>query len=470
MADSGTPERGVPPTYNVPPERWRQVESDFNLSRHLIPFLQDTPFYAELSRHIAKRFTCDVPTAGVVYDPRNDDVVLYCNPDFFQGCTYTLPDGSKQALPALSNSEIRGTLKHEFSHVVFGHLYARIMAPAGYWAQATDLAINSLIVSAAKAAVNQDDADVRPLPRGTLVPGERLWIDPAAYARMKPTDKEAFDRKADFIEKLPLLKASEWYFNALYEEFGPPPEGEGPGPGAFDDHGGWGNIPDDMREYVEGKVKSIVEKAVKFADSHADGWGDIPAELREEIRRSVSKLIDWRSVQRQFIGSLARGKRSTSIKQINRRYPYIHPGVKRGYEAKLAVAIDQSGSVHDEMLELFFGELSNLTKKVSIDIIHFDCECNESDVFPWRKGTSLPTRRTRTGGTDFNAPTNFVNDPKNRGRWDGLLIMTDGQAAQPGPSRTKRGWVLGKGCKLDFPSTEIQIFPSKDRQMTGAWR
>jgi predicted metal-dependent peptidase len=158
------------------------------------------------------------------------------------------------------------------------------------------------------------------------------------------------------------------------------------------------------------------------------------------------------------------------MKRINRRYPYIHPGKKRGYTAKLLVAIDQSGSVSNEMLSLFFGELAALTKRVSITILPFDYTVADKDMVEWKKGSNPDIKRVRTGGTDFEAPTRFANDPKNRGRWDGMLILTDGECAKPGPSRVKRGWVLGQGCKLSFPTDEITISIDPNPHKSGAWR
>jgi predicted metal-dependent peptidase len=225
-----------------------------------------------------------------------------------------------------------------------------------------------------------------------------------------------------------------------------------------------------MQEYVQGKVRALSEKAVHHADARANGWGNIPVELRDEIRRSVSNVINWRNVLRQFVGMLSRGHRSSSIKRINKRYPYIHPGTKRSHAAKLLVAIDESGSVDDSMLEMFFAELEQLTKRVDVTLLHFDCSCDEADVYEWKKGTRPKLQRMRAGGTNFDAPTNLVNDPKNRGRWDGWLCMTDGCAPAPGPSRLKRGWILGQGCKLAFPSKEIQISMNKERVNHGAWR
>ena len=436
------------------------TETDFNLDRHLIAFLQDSPFFAELSRHIQKTPTRDIPTAGVAFNDKTDELCLYWNPDFFA---------------SLKDAHINGVLRHEYYHLVFGHLYGRRKKPANLWNIATDLAINSIIVSSAKTSGKGDSA----LPEFCLLPGVR---PKHPEGRDYTKDEKHASALADVIEKLPSMMASEWYFEKIKHEAdqqqaaGDPTLSEAVGDGieitigSMDSHDGWDKVPEEMREYVEGKVKSILEKAVKHADSQANGWGNMPAELVESIRKSVANVINWRNVLRQFVGSIARGGRSTSIKRINKRYPYIHPGVKRGYEAKLLVAIDQSGSVSNEMLVEFFAELGSLTKKVAIDVLPFDTEALEKDLYTWRRGTDVPAKRVRGGGTDFNAPTKFANDPKNRGRWDGVLVLTDGEAPSPVPSRMKRGWVLGKGRKLIFPTEELQVHMTDVNQAVGAWR
>ena len=431
-------------------------ETDFNLDPHLIGLLQDSPFFAELSRHIQKCPTRSLPTAAVAYDPKLDEIVLYWNDEFFR---------------SLSDWEIRGVLTHEFYHLIFSHLSARRKKPHKLWNVATDLAINSIIIESAKSGSSKRLNGERPLPEFALVPG----VFPKHPEGRDYTDEEKTSMKlAAIIQKLPVMQASEWYFNKINEENEQDKANGGGGLegelGSMDDHDGWDALPDEVREYVEGKIKSMVEKAVKHADSKANGWGNIPMSIADEIRRSVSNIINWRNVLRQFVGSLVRGGRSTSIKRINKRYPYIHPGTKRSYEAKLLIAIDQSGSVSNEMLAEFFAELGSLTKKVTIDVLPFDCDANVKDVYTWRKGAKVPAKRIRAGGTDFSAPTRVANDPKNRGRWDGMLIMTDGEAPAPETSRMKRGWVIGKGRKLLFGTNELVISMDNTAQVEGAWR
>lgn len=483
----------------------------FNIDRHLLKFIQVSPFFSEISRHIFKRRTTTVPTAGIGWDPVYEQLTLFYNPNW---------------LAKFAEEEVLGVIQHEYYHFVFGHITARRRTPHKMWNIATDLAINSLIEKDIESGTQ------RRLPSCVLMPGKWPVVD---GKELTPEQKAALPVSA-LIAEFPELQSSEWYFEKLHElakeliknmelcdcschrghdnagnagsgdgeggdaeqndegtgnEDDKKDEGHGHGDsdgqmcpdckskgcgelndefGMFDDHGLWDSLSDEQRSYVEGKIKTTIEKAVRHADSMSRGWGNIPAEIREGIRQYVSNVINWRAVLRQFVGHIVRGNKTSSIKRINRRYPYIHPGRRHGWVAKLLIAMDQSGSVYNEMLVEFFGELASLSKRVSISVVPFDCTCNAEDVFEWKKGAKVEPTRTRDGGTNFDAPTNMFNDPANRGRWDGLLIMTDGQAPQPGPTRSKRGWVLGKGCDLVFPSDELKIRLDNCRKTEGAWR
>lgn len=422
-------------------------ETSFRLSSHLIDLMQDSPFFCALSRMIRKVPTQDkrLPTAAITFDVKRDEVIMFWNPDFFS---------------TLTKQEIRGVLVHEFYHFVFGHLSTRRKQPHKLWNISTDLAINSIILSTNRS-------DTINLPDIVLLPGrEPTMKDCESYSKEQ---REAITKIHKKIASLPLSKSSEWYHKELKEEYEECAEAMGNYEMTLDAHE-WDNIPEDMKEYIEGRVRSIVEQAANFADSHSGGWGDIPSEIREGIRRMISSNINWRFVLRQFLGSTIRGGRNVSIKRINKRYPYVHPGITKGYTSKILVAIDESGSVDDKMLTEFFSELSSLARRTTFDIIHFDCACSENDIYTWKKGSQPALLRKKTGGTDFDAPSDVFNDPKNKGRWDGLLIMTDGAAPKPKPVRGKRAWVLGKGQQLVFQSDELQInIDDSTTQVKGSW-
>ena len=452
---------------------YESVETDFNLDKHLVNLLRHVPFYAEISRNIHK-IPCEaIKTAGVLYNKELDELQLMWSPTFFK---------------TLQPQEIMGVIVHEFYHIINEHIFTRMPDKKWHivWNYATDLAVNSIIKTT-------NDKNIQ-LPKSALIPGTTIAGDPALV---------------ELIRKFPPLQASEWYFERLKKEVeelnatGEEGDGEGnstsgdgksekssskngcgsnDGDGTgegkdqsgdknskskgllgkqLDNHSGWQDGNDGGDDRTKAKVKSIVEKAVQHADQQTNGWGNIPASVRDEIRQRVSRTIDWRKALKQFVGSLATGGRSSTIKKLNRKQPYDHPGVKRNRTAKLIVAVDQSGSVDNDLLSYFIAEILSLTRKVEIDYVPFDCELDKKQIITLRKGAKVKLKRVKTGGTDFNAPTELFNDPKNRGRWDALLIVTDGGAPKPKACRKRRAWVLMEGDKLAFDSNETKIFIKK---------
>jgi predicted metal-dependent peptidase len=73
---------------------------------------------------------------------------------------------------------------------------------------------------------------------------------------------------------------------------------------------------------------------------------------------------------------------------------------------------------------------------------------DEKSETVWKKGRTPKAHRTRCGGTDFTCVTKHAN--KNRGRFDGYIIVSDGEAEKPPPSKLKRCWLIVPGRKLIF--------------------
>lgn len=477
--------------------------------QHLLPFLEKNPFFAELSRRIRKSPSADVPTAGVAYDKERDDLVMVWNPRFINGL-------SKAEMAGLLTHEFYHiVLQHITERRRTPHRMWNIAADLAINSiiVTEQKTVGASVLALPKGGLIPGQWPVKPDGRA-LTDEEKKGAKLAAFIATLPLMETA----EWYMEKLQKF-ADEQHKNCPKhgdkskqkakpdngddpskgdgkdEGDGAPKEqksqqgqdgeqqadgagdqdgGNGPGPhdpnadqectcgddfaDGFDSHEGWDSgLSDDEREYIRNRVKDMVGKAVKHANSRPDGWGTMPASMREAIIASTISVVDWRAVLRQFVGSVCRASKTSTMKRINRKYPYIHAGSKKNYLPKLLVAIDMSGSVGDDALALFFGELNTLTRQVSITVAPFDTEINDAEVFEWRKGSKVNAMRTRCGGTDFNAPTRFANDPKRRGLWDGLLILTDGCAPQPEVSRTKRGWVLAPGCKMEFPTQETVI-------------
>mgnify|MGYP003647250867 CR=1 FL=1 len=387
---------------------------DFDLNIHVARLLMNEPFFAALSRRVDKRPTQAIPTAAVLINPYTAQFEMLYNPSFFA---------------KLSDAERRDIIKHELYHIIFEHLTGR--RPDGenarLWNFATDLAINSHLPN---------------LPPGALRPGVGEFQD------------------------MPAGQTAEWYLDKLKKKMknkperadgdgegqpgdgeGQPGEGEGqPGEGKsddmlgdsgqFDSHEHWGKADATTREIAKERLKEALRKAAEDA-SRSNSWGSVPSSIRTEIMKRLSGLIDWKKVLRYFVKTSQKANKATTIKRINRRYPYIHPGRKTQRQAKIAISIDQSGSVSDDMLASFFAELNKLSDLAEFTVIPFDCTVAENKVFIWKKGEKRKWERVRYGGTDFNPPTDYVND---RG-FDGHIVLTDLCAPKPKSSKCQRMWM-----------------------------
>jgi hypothetical protein len=52
--------------------------------------------------------------------------------------------------------------------------------------------------------------------------------------------------------------------------------------------------------------------------------------------------------------------------------------------------------------------------------------------------------------------------------FDGIIICTDGEAEDPGPSPIRRAWVLVPGTKLLFPPSSGDIVVQMDKEQKKA--
>jgi hypothetical protein len=75
-------------------------------------------------------------------------------------------------------------------------------------------------------------------------------------------------------------------------------------------------------------------------------------------------------------------------------------------------------------------------------------------VFIWKKGSRHKAKRFLNGGTDFNAPTKWVNENS----FDGHIVLTDMCAPAPIASRCQRMWMTdGVNAKNPYFVTNERV-------------
>ena len=413
------------------------------------------PFFAALSRRIDKKASTAIPTAGVRVNPDTGHFEMIYNPTFFEG---------------LTDAHRAGVLKHEFYHLIFEHVTGRLpeSGMSKRWNFATDLAINSHLRNE--------------LPEGALIPGEGHFADMPAgksaewyFANLPTPDdgegegeggggepgeegesdgtegsggggegqeeqEEENSGEGEGSGEGESDEEGEGSGSGSGEGEGEPQEGEGSGAGQgqpqeFDDHSGWGED-GTANEIAKQRLKETLKDAAQEA-SKAGSWGTVGADTRQEIMDRLTAKIDWKKVLRYFIKTSQRANKSSTVKRINRRYAYIHPGRKVNRQAKIAISIDQSGSVDNGMLAAFFTELNKLASLAEFTVIPFDTDVSVDNVFVWKKGETRKWERVACGGTCFEAPTDYVNERE----FDGHIVLTDLCAPKPKASRCQRMWM-----------------------------
>ena len=307
---------------------------------------------------------------------------------------------------------------------------------------AMDLAINGLPEMKGKLPCESDPGP--PMPNGEPMKG-------------------CLPGEGPFAE-LPAGKTYEWYLEALKDmadQQGDGGEGEGEGQGSgqgdgsgqqgqgsgdpfggadsFDSHEQFGEGESTTTEIAKERLKDSIKKAAEEAEKSRN-WGSVSSQMRQDILERIQTKIDWRKVLRYFVKTSQRSDKRSTPRRLNKRFPKVHPGKRVRRHAKIAISIDQSGSVDDGMLTAFFSELNKLAGIAEFTVIPFDTRVAEDKVYIWKKGQTRKTERVLTGGTCFDAPTKYVNDRE----FDGHIVLTDLMAPKPVASKCQRMWMTTK--------------------------
>lgn len=272
----------------------------------------------------------------------------------------------------LTEDERAGVLVHECAHCALKHfarLGTREMRRANI---AMDLAINPLLVASGYK-----------LPKGCLFP-------------------KAF--------KLPEDYAWEKYYDLL-----PPQEKEGCGPGG--DPGGCGGVAKPKggnggsagQKHIEQDWDRHIATARQLSTKH----GKLPGALEKWVGAVLFPPTPWPDLLREFMRNVRAGKDDYTWSRANRRHLWrglYLPGPV-GVHMEVVVWVDQSGSITQELLKQFGGELTAILEECNVTkawIVHHDAEVQHVDE--WEKGQDLELKAYGGGGTDHRPCFRWVEE------------------------------------------------------------
>lgn len=184
------------------------------------------------------------------------------------------------------------------------------------------------------------------------------------------------------------------------------------------------------RERIDAVIREVEQ---------ARSWGSLPGSLVAQILASLKPRLDYRKVLRGFRTSILSSRRELTRMKPSRRYGFEYLGSRHRLCTRLLVAVDVSGSIHDEELQKAFSVVNRLFQYgvEAIDVVQFDTDLTGPV-------TTLRKRRRRVeitgrGGTRFDPVLAYIDEHRD---YDGLIIVTDGEAPRPVAPKNRRTRVL----------------------------
>jgi predicted metal-dependent peptidase len=189
----------------------------------------------------------------------------------------------------------------------------------------------------------------------------------------------------------------------------------------------WGEAQDLDQQVSDAVLDRLIVQAKER--SGQAGWGPLPNRIKELIEAAIERRkpkLDWRRVIRLFAASSRKTRVVNTLRRRSKRYG-TYPGIRVQRFQKMAVAIDTSGSVNDQELSDFFGEIHGIWKQgAEITII----ECDAAVQRTYQYTGKLPEAVAGRGGTAFNPVFEYLNQNRMT-RFDGCIYLTDGGAPAP---------------------------------------
>jgi predicted metal-dependent peptidase len=155
-------------------------------------------------------------------------------------------------------------------------------------------------------------------------------------------------------------------------------------------------------------------------------WGSLAGDMAERIKASARASIDWKKVLFGFRAQVVSMNRRLTRMRPSRRTGFDNMGSLRQFTSRLLVAIDVSGSITSDGVSYFLGVVNSAFKYgiTEIEVIEFEMSVTASLTLRHALRETFALGR---GGTNFQAPVDYAAERN----YDGLVILTDGEAEPP---------------------------------------
>ncbi len=208
------------------------------------------------------------------------------------------------------------------------------------------------------------------------------------------------------------------------------------------------NLWEESSVLEEKTLLEFTEKAIRASEK-----GELPTylgNLLSSMRNSRGEL-PWNLYLKRLLGTVESNKKKT-VTRRNRRQPERLDlrGELRSHKAKIALAIDSSGSISDEEFRQAMKEVFIIVKNYSHEITILECDDEILQEYKVQSMKDVKERTNTRGGTRFSPVFEYANTHE----INLLIYFTDGKGEERlkvKPRGYKILWIIsGRGDKLSL--------------------
>lgn len=361
-------------------------------------------FLGSLLAGVERILTKEVPTLAVGF--RNTSIVLFVNENFWNN------ELSKDTIETYKHRI--GVVVHELLHIAFGHLTnMKFKQNRELYNIACDILVNQYVHNENKKIGTNDF-----LPDSHI----HLGLFPDAFSKNDLNQTSHF-----YYEKLMQVQEEPEKFPQSFENL------QKIIPQLNDEHKMWKDfdkLPESTQEIIKENLKQKIKETKENLSN--DNWGKLHQNVRDAVEDIINyeSEIDWKKVVSKFITNSNQKYSKSSKMKLSKRYG-VPPGRRSKRKTSILVALDTSGSITNDDIFIFFGELSNILRKnknLSIKVV--ECDTEIGNVYDFN-GYNFPKEVSGGGGTYFDPVFEYYNKNRNKAGFSALIYFTDGYADIP---------------------------------------
>jgi predicted metal-dependent peptidase len=198
-------------------------------------------------------------------------------------------------------------------------------------------------------------------------------------------------------------------------------------------------------ESAEGMTKEEKEMLAKDIDQALRQGAILAGKMSANVPREISEVleakVDWREAMREFVTSFCMDKDESTWRRPSRRWigqDVYMPSMIGESVGRIVIGIDMSGSIGDEEVGQFLGEVKKIcdtVKPEGIDLLYWDTRVCQHEKYEQDQLDNLisSTKPRGGGGTDPQCIVNYMDKKKIKAEC--AVILTDGYVGSWG-----QGW------------------------------